>query len=276
METCCSGLRARRPGRPDAVPRADDVLVLASGNLGLVYLTRARRSGSPGSGSTSSTRGCCRPCCEHPGIGFLLVALRGPGAPRPVPGASSSFAPGKVAGTDPLAAFGPHARTQVRGPTRTRTAPDIMVNSLWDEQTGEVAAFEELVGSHGGLGGDQTRPFLLYPADLPDPVGEISAPRRCTGSCAAGWRTSATWPRQSDLIVPGGTTLPVVLQGGPCHADPHPHPPGRPGCGDLPHGLAPPRRRHHRRGLRLSLDRAALRPRQRHARTDPAPAGAAA
>ena len=48
-----------------------------------------------------------------------------------------------------------------------------MVNSLWDAQTDEVAAFEELVGSHGGLGGDQTRPFLLYPADLPDPDGEI-------------------------------------------------------------------------------------------------------
>ena len=29
----------------------------------------------------------------------------------------------------------------------------------------EIAAFEELIGAHGGLGGAQTRPFLLYPAD---------------------------------------------------------------------------------------------------------------
>jgi hypothetical protein len=43
--------------------------------------------------------------------------------------------------------------------------PDIVVNStLFDAMSGEVAAFEELVGSHGGAGGMQTRPFLLYPA----------------------------------------------------------------------------------------------------------------
>jgi hypothetical protein len=30
-----------------------------------------------------------------------------------------------------------------------------------------VAAFEELIGCHGGLGGYQTQPFVLYPAQLP-------------------------------------------------------------------------------------------------------------
>ncbi len=33
----------------------------------------------------------------------------------------------------------------------------------------EVAAFEELVGSHGGLGGGQAHPFVLFPAALPWP-----------------------------------------------------------------------------------------------------------
>jgi len=28
-----------------------------------------------------------------------------------------------------------------------------------------VAAFEELIGSHGGLGGPQTEPFILHPVD---------------------------------------------------------------------------------------------------------------
>jgi len=28
-----------------------------------------------------------------------------------------------------------------------------------------VAAFEELIGSHGGLGGMQTHPMLLHPSD---------------------------------------------------------------------------------------------------------------
>jgi hypothetical protein len=45
-------------------------------------------------------------------------------------------------------------------------APDIYVNSFYNAATNEVAAFEELIGCHGGLGGDQTRPFLLFPAEL--------------------------------------------------------------------------------------------------------------
>jgi len=36
---------------------------------------------------------------------------------------------------------------------------------VFDPETFEIAAFEELIGAHGGLGGPQTRPFLLYPAD---------------------------------------------------------------------------------------------------------------
>lgn len=46
---------------------------------------------------------------------------------------------------------------------------DIMVNSAYDPATGEVHAFEEQIGSHGGLGGEQGRPFLMWPAVLSDP-----------------------------------------------------------------------------------------------------------
>jgi hypothetical protein len=52
-------------------------------------------------------------------------------------------------------------------------APDILVMSLYRPETGEVAAFEELVGSHGGLGGPQTHPFVLYPVMLPIDPGPI-------------------------------------------------------------------------------------------------------
>src|SRR5262249_10251370 len=50
--------------------------------------------------------------------------------------------------------------------------------SLYSPQTGEVAAFEELVGSHGGLGGTQNRPFILYPKSLEsgDLKGLVGAP----------------------------------------------------------------------------------------------------
>ena len=44
-------------------------------------------------------------------------------------------------------------------------APDLLLISQYDPELGEVAAFEELIGSHGGLGGFQTRPFILHPSD---------------------------------------------------------------------------------------------------------------
>ena len=48
-----------------------------------------------------------------------------------------------------------------------------MVNSRYDPDLEEVAAFEDQVSSHGGLGGPQTHPFLLYPAELTAPVEPI-------------------------------------------------------------------------------------------------------
>lgn len=45
-----------------------------------------------------------------------------------------------------------------------------MVNSAYDPQTGAVHAFEEQIGSHGGLGGEQGHPFLMWPVELSEPV----------------------------------------------------------------------------------------------------------
>jgi hypothetical protein len=51
-----------------------------------------------------------------------------------------------------------------------------MVNSTFWTETGEVAAFEELVGSHGGLGGPQSFPFLLVPSEWSPPKADIVGP----------------------------------------------------------------------------------------------------
>ena len=48
-----------------------------------------------------------------------------------------------------------------------------MVNSRYDPELNEVAAFEDQVSSHGGLGGPQTHPFLLYPAEFTPPSEPI-------------------------------------------------------------------------------------------------------
>jgi hypothetical protein len=44
-----------------------------------------------------------------------------------------------------------------------------MVGSFYDPELDEGCAFEELISFHGGMGGPQTRAFILFPADLPLP-----------------------------------------------------------------------------------------------------------
>ena len=118
---------------------------------------------------------------DHEGIGFLLVrsSERGP----LVIGRSGTHEldSGRVEGDDPLAPFGPNAARHV---ARTDSFPhcaDIMVNSTYWQDTDEVAAFEELVGSHGGMGGPQSRPFALAPVEFALPsepiVGAVSMHR---------------------------------------------------------------------------------------------------
>jgi hypothetical protein len=77
---------------------------------------------------------------------------------------------GIIEGRDPLEGFGPRAAQHVKRSDGFTHVADIMVNSAYDPQTEEVFAFEELVGSHGGMGGPQSQPFLLIPSGwaLPD------------------------------------------------------------------------------------------------------------
>jgi hypothetical protein len=77
------------------------------------------------------------------------------------------IAEGRLEGEDPLAGFGPRAAEHLIREDSFSNCPDILVNSFYHADTNEVAAFEELIGCHGGLGGYQTQPFLLYPAGWP-------------------------------------------------------------------------------------------------------------
>jgi hypothetical protein len=74
---------------------------------------------------------------------------------------------GIVEGVDPLAPFGPRAAPDLARVAAMDIAPDLYVHSTLDARTGEVHAFEELVGCHGGLGGWQNEAALVHPADWP-------------------------------------------------------------------------------------------------------------
>ncbi|HEY6761085.1 MAG TPA: phage holin family protein [Baekduia sp.] len=149
-----------------------EVSVMASGNLGLITFPRL-----PGR-VTRETLDATYPKLldalrAHPGIGFALV--RDAQGHDVVLGAHGvhDLTIGTITGDDPLAPFGPRAADHVARTAGFPHCPDVVVNSAYWEQTDEVAAFEELVGSHGGLGGPQSHPFLLAPASLPLPREEV-------------------------------------------------------------------------------------------------------
>ncbi|MGH3505890.1 MAG: phage holin family protein [Nocardioidaceae bacterium] len=140
---------------------SEDLVVLGSGNLGLVYATGSERLYLED--IEERWPYLITGLAAHPGVGFIAVLSRHNG---PVAIGSDGYhrlRDGAVQGTDPLAPFGDHAAWAVRRCTTMPSAPDIYVNSVVSPSTLEVAAFEGLVGSHGGLGGWQDRGSLLAP-----------------------------------------------------------------------------------------------------------------
>jgi uncharacterized membrane protein YvlD (DUF360 family) len=149
---------------------ATDVVVLASGNLGIISFPQWKEMMTLEQFDEAFPR-LIPGLVAHPGISLVLVhsAERGPLA---IGKDGAHFLhDGTVEGEDPLASFGPHAARHLRREAEFPNVPDILVISRGDAVTGEVPAFEELVGNHGGLGGSQREPFLLYPANF-DPGDE--------------------------------------------------------------------------------------------------------
>ena len=124
--------------------------------------------------------------------------------------ARTTWTRARVEGEDPLAPFGPNAARHVKRTDGFPHCADLMVNSTYWHDLDEVAAFEELVGSHGGLGGTQSYPFLLHPVGARScPTARWSAPRPCTASCAAGSCSSATRSTRRSSV-PAMTPWPAV------------------------------------------------------------------
>ena len=159
--------------------------MLGSGNLGLVYLMEDKRRLTLEEIDERHPK-LIPALREHPHVGWLLVrsAEHGPVAL----GASGAhyLADGRVEGEDPLAPFSPTAPRHLLRTDGFAHVADIMVGSFYDPELDEGCAFEELISFHGGLGGPQTRPFILHPARLPLPASRSSARPPCTACSRAG------------------------------------------------------------------------------------------
>jgi uncharacterized membrane protein YvlD (DUF360 family) len=179
-----------KPAKNDVSGR--DVVVLGSGNLGLVYLMESRERMTLE--AIEARHPDLLPALRtHPHIGWLLVRSSEHGAV--VLGASGVhyLDEDRVEGEDPLAPFAPGAPVHLRRTDGFAHVADIMVGSFYDPELEEGCAFEELICFHGGLGGPQTRPFILHPPTLAVPDEPIVGAAAVHG-VLRGWRIALQGP----------------------------------------------------------------------------------
>ncbi len=167
---------------------AEGAAVLASGNLGLIYLLQ--EPGRLTLEEIDERHPQLIPMLrDHPHVGFVFVRSAEHGPVALGPRGANYVADGRVVGEDPLAHFSANAPVHLRRTDGFPHAPDILVNSFYEPQTDEGCAFEELISFHGGLGGPQTRAFILHPAELPAPAEPIVGAAAVHG-LLSGWRAA--------------------------------------------------------------------------------------
>jgi uncharacterized membrane protein YvlD (DUF360 family) len=164
----------------------EDVVVLASGNLGLVYLMDQPRRMTLEEIEERHPR-LLSTLAEHPHIGWLLVRSEQHGALAIGPKGRHFLEDGRVEGEDPLVRFSPNAPRHLLRTDGFPHVADVMVGSFYDPDLDEGCAFEELISFHGGLGGPQTEAFVLHPGKLAMPdeplIGAASV-----NALLRGWR----------------------------------------------------------------------------------------
>jgi uncharacterized membrane protein YvlD (DUF360 family) len=176
--------KAKKPSKKDVSGR--EVVVLGSGNLGLVYLMEENRRLTLEEIEERHPR--LIPALRmHPHVGWLLVRSTAHGAVVLGANGAHFLAEGRVEGEYPLANFSPTAPVHLLRTDGFPHVADIMVGSFYDPVLDEGCAFEELISFHGGLGGPQTRPFILHPVELPLPDGQIVGAESVHG-LLWGWR----------------------------------------------------------------------------------------
>jgi uncharacterized membrane protein YvlD (DUF360 family) len=182
-----------------------EVVVLGSGNLGLIYLMEESHRLTLEEIETRHPK--LLPALRaHPHVGWLLVRSSESGPVALGARGAHYLADGRIEGEDPLAPFSPTAPTHLLRTDGFEHVADIMVGSFYDPELEEGCAFEELICFHGGIGGVQTRPFILHPSHLEAPPGPILGAASVHGILAA-WRKT----------LQGG-----VLNAAPAHAEPTP------------------------------------------------------
>ncbi len=168
--------------RRGAAEPASDVVVAVSGSLAHVYLTDSDAR------LTRQEVDARYPdlvdgLAGHEHVGAVVTLLTNGDLAVEAPGGRVDLRPGATPlvvsgqGRDPLAAYGRRAAADLVALSARADVGDVILLGAYDQSLDEVAAFEELVGSHGGLGGWQNTAFVLHPAGWTVPTESLTGVR---------------------------------------------------------------------------------------------------
>jgi hypothetical protein len=142
----------------------------------------------------------------HEGIGQILIRCKDRGPVVMSKQGICELAPNGecvIEGDDPISEFGEHAPSFFRRLAEYEYAGDIVVNGSYDPEKRWVVGFDDLVGAHGGFGGPQTQPFLIFPtgwtADEPQIVGSVALHKFLRRHTAAN-EAEAQGPLEDDTL----------------------------------------------------------------------------
>ncbi len=151
---------------PITIGQDVNMTVCGSGNIAQVYFDLADRKITLEE-LEAVYPGMVDELVQHEGVG-VVVGYNSQGQPLALGKAGTrNLHTGEITGEDPMVMFGdPDLRAaQMRRVADFPHSGDLIVNSTVFSD-GTVAAMEELIGNHGGMGGEQTDAFIFHPPNL--------------------------------------------------------------------------------------------------------------
>lgn len=149
--------------------RRNDVVVRNSGSLAHVYFNVNRRALNLSDIALLYPR-LLTSLLEHPGIGWIVGRQGDQVVVMNHGGTLTLGNSAHVEGHDPLAGLPEpsYAARQLLQLAHYPHSGDLILLGAWHD--GQVVGFEDQVASHGGLGGPQDYPFIIYPSNAPPSI----------------------------------------------------------------------------------------------------------
>jgi uncharacterized membrane protein YvlD (DUF360 family) len=150
-------------------PKHDEIVVCPSGNLAHVYFTQRPERVTTEYLLEEHPR-LLETLAAHDGVGFVITTNNDGEYLMMGKEGMRRLRAGDVEGIDPLVPYADGDTIDVLAKTLADlagypNAGDLIVNGRLHKD-GSVVSFEDQRGTHGGLGGEQTRAFVIYPRRL--------------------------------------------------------------------------------------------------------------